>query len=238
MILVFFYSRIAKWAESLNSISSWKILRYEDVVIIFEIFDEETRNHILQAFWGSILYHDIQKVEAVFGPQHKDIHKRSIDIPEHLHANMDRLQVYVTLLRKDNAKDAFCISTARSPKGIPEVCIHYTGRKQIPPKTTKVFSLSLAVIVTGYPPSFILEKPNENICVRSFSLPIQKVGNKFIAKMPQRSFKQTAILATCYTSDEAGRNSLMSVVNKSNDPLIVGTHLHVDDGVKLCAFGM
>ncbi|CAG8523097.1 4010_t:CDS:2 [Paraglomus occultum] len=228
---------MAKWAESLNFMSSWKILRYEDVVIIFEIFDEETRNHILQAFWGSILYHDIQKVEAVFDPQHKDIYKRPIDIPEHLHADMDHLQVYVTLLRKDNAKDAFCISTARSFKGIPEVCIHYTGRKHIPPKTTKTFSLSLAVIVTGYPPSFILEKPNENFSVRSFSLPIQKVGNKFIAKIPQRSFKQTAILATCYTSDEAGQNNLMSVINKSNDPLIVGTHLHVDDGVKLCAFG-
>src|SRR5438132_1697337 len=118
---------------------SWKILRYEDVGIIFEIFDEEIQRRILQALWGRVLYSEVQKVEAVFGSQHKNIHKRPLDIPEHLHKNIDNLQVYVTLLRKENTKDAFCISTARSPNGIPEVCIHYTGRKQIPSGTTKTF---------------------------------------------------------------------------------------------------
>jgi hypothetical protein len=223
--------------ESLQYIPSWKVIRYEDVGILFEIFDEKTQNRILEALWGNILYSDIQKVEAVFDLQRKILHKRPLDIPEHLHKNIKNFQVYVTALRRENTKDAFCVSTARSPNGMPEVSIYYTGRKQIPPKTTRTFSLSLAVTITGNPSSFISEKPNEFLFVRSTSIPIYRIRDKFVARSPYRGSTKSAVLATCYTNDDWGLYSLMNQIDSSSPPLLVGTHIHEDDYAGFCVFG-
>ncbi|CAG8509306.1 3515_t:CDS:2 [Paraglomus occultum] len=196
-----------QWLKTLHDYFTWEIVCYENIVPIFEIFEESMRTAILEAFGPRICHYGIDELKPSRYPWVRQLKVKS-DVWKQIHKH----QVFAEVICDDKSNAIFAVNIEQMANGPPKAFVSKVrGHNSILPfgKTLKI-----AYIITGYPQSFsqAVDKFVEVDVVEG-----EKRDNKFVASLPKtpniQDFDQRVVLVTCYVTKQT----------------IFAVHLHKDD---------
>ncbi|CAG8580606.1 5243_t:CDS:10 [Paraglomus brasilianum] len=217
---------IERWIETLEDCFTWKVVDYEDIVPIFELFEETTRNDIIKAFGPRICYHGINELKLL---------KKTYPCVRPLKINSDvwegirQHQIFAEVMCDGKSDAIFAVNIEQKAIGPPNIHVSKVrGSKSFFKLFRKsCYKLKIAYIITGYPQSFISQTVDE-LSVEVDVVDGEKRDDKIVASLPRNpDFNQSVVLMTCYVTQQP---------TGAGDYMIFAMHLHKDgtNNIEVC----
>ncbi|CAG8621259.1 6115_t:CDS:2 [Paraglomus brasilianum] len=213
-----------QWEKTLEDCFTWKIVDYEDIVSIFEIFEETTRNAIIKAFGPRICYYGINELKLSRKTLYLCV--RPLKINSDVWKGISQHQIFAEVMCDDKSDAIFAVNIEQKAIGPPNIHVSKVresksgGFNNLFGKSC--YTLKIAYIITGYPQSFISQTVDE-LPVEVDVVEGEKRDDKFVASLPMipniQGFNQRVVLITCYVTQQIMRAGNM----------IFAVHLHKDD---------
>ncbi|CAG8552392.1 2228_t:CDS:2 [Paraglomus brasilianum] len=222
-----------KWQETLQDRSTWEIIHYEDIVPIYEIFEERIQIAIRKAF-SVVCFSGIDILDL----QEKNFLIRPIRFPPNVWEGIRQHQIFIEVMY-EGKHDTIFAANIEQTDGLPNVHVSKIQKAGNSILGKKSHKLKLAYIITGYPQSSDFQIVDES-SVKVDVVQGKKKDDKFVASLPNiQDFNQGAVLITCYITQLMQQTGSRSQ-RDSDDSIVFTMHLHKPDDTKpteVCIFG-
>ncbi|CAG8592634.1 8133_t:CDS:2 [Paraglomus occultum] len=224
----------SKWHRTLQDSSTWEIIHYEDIVPIYEIFEERIQNAIREIFRAKVCYSGIDVLDL----QEKNFCIRPIRFPPNVWEGIRQHQIFAEVMYEGEPDTMFAANIEQT-EGLPNVRvskIQASGSRNYN-FFRKKSKLKLAYIITGYPKSSDSQTKDE-LSVEVAVVQGEKKNDKFVASLPEvtniQGFYQKAVLITCYITQQTmlAMQKTGSKRRDSDNCIVFTMHLHKPDDVR------
>ncbi|CAG8774179.1 12249_t:CDS:2, partial [Racocetra persica] len=170
---------------------NWEIIKYVDLISIFDILNLELRQKVLEAMGHKVLYSSIDSVDNIVMSSSKFSYEHKLSIPSELNLNLKECQIFASVMNKENMENVFSTRIiVYTSNNSASVVLHWINKSLMWYKT-KFFNLQIGWVVVGQPKDF---KFNEN-CDIIDSGKYAPTNNHQISIYDQ--FKDHSILVAC-----------------------------------------
>ncbi|CAG8595723.1 11007_t:CDS:1 [Racocetra fulgida] len=150
---------MSSWQDSLSECINWEIIKYVDLISIFDVLNLELRQKVLEAMGHKVLYSSIDSVDNIVMSSSKFSYEHELSIPSELNLSLKECQIFASVMNKEKMENVFSTRIiVYTSNNSASVVLHWINKSSMWHRT-KFFNLQIGWVVVGQPRDF---KFNEN----------------------------------------------------------------------------
>ncbi|KAF0449752.1 hypothetical protein F8M41_002395 [Gigaspora margarita] len=193
---------IKSWLSSLKDHTTWDIIEYDEIGLIFDLLDDGLRKQIFDILGYPILKAHIDEIEFNASKLKPVIYPLSTYIEDLEGIKINECQIYASVISE--YKDAFSLHVNYVDEETPEIIVHLIQNKA--EKQHLIFKLCW--IIVGLPVHFNFDPINYPIILKSKKyFKFEEKDHYVIENTGAPRFSESCILCTCVLEPEKITNN-------------------------------